>query len=223
MCVLNYNGFLCGHPGNEPITPISPILCRRQNRVPHEPMCRPLKYNIKLLETAFCEVCNTCLTEANDHWSACKDDWRKRKFLSEPVIQKLNTDRVRALILVFTEGIKQGPSHTEHLRLVPTSKSMQVEAERLANLLVLCRQAWDTHIISFRKGGRIYESEFQQYEQKRKDIEDKYESQAEKLYSEMIRLVNDFSHIHISRMPELEDWDTYEEIEAAKFSDVYLY
>ncbi|KAI0193708.1 hypothetical protein EV127DRAFT_478940 [Xylaria flabelliformis] len=221
MCVLNYSGFLCGHSGDEPV---APILCRRQNRLPHEPMCEPLKYNIKLIKAKFCEVCNSCMTEANASWSASKDEWRKQKYLPEPVIQQLIVDRTRSLTDVFAEGIKQGPSHTEHLRLVPTSESMQAEAERLAHRLEMSRAEWNNNILgTVTRVGLVDKSTLEEYEQKKKDLEQKYANQVDKLCTGVLNLVNQLMRISISLEPVDDDWDTYEEVDPVTLSDVYLY
>ncbi|KAI1740951.1 hypothetical protein F4680DRAFT_76388, partial [Xylaria scruposa] len=176
-----------------------------------------------LIKTEFCEVCNKCLTEANASWSASKEEWRRQKYLPEPVIQQLIMDRTRIMADIITEGIKQGPSHTEHLRFVPASESMQAEAKRLADRLKISRAEWNNNVGTVRRVGLVDKSTLEEYEQKKKDLEQKYPNQVDKLCFGIYNLVSELINISISKEPKDDDWDTYEEVDPVTLSDVYLY
>ncbi|KAI8949347.1 hypothetical protein F4801DRAFT_408450 [Xylaria longipes] len=219
MCVLNYNGFMCGHSGGEII---SPILCRQQNRLPHEPMCNPLKYNIKFLkEERFCRVCHNCMAQANREWSAHKTECRKQRYLPEPVIQQLNADRTRALAEVFTDGITKGPSHKEHLRIIPTSESTITEAKRLRKRLVSSRASWDINTDSLRKNGNIKPDEWEAFEQRRKDLQETYANEIDMLGESTDELLSEVSAISREREVRDPNWNTFEDVDPLEESIVY--
>ncbi|KAI0198738.1 hypothetical protein F4808DRAFT_249818 [Astrocystis sublimbata] len=182
-------GYECGHTANE--YPIPPILCRRQTRYLHEPMCTPPRFNIRLTATKYCEQCRAYLTEANNDWSERKFEWRKKGYLPEPVIQQLDVDRLDAMVEIFKNGIKMGPSHIEGVRIGTINEVIRKDADEQAKKLTNIKSTWEDCLRTLREQGHLTEDEIKHAEGRKKEAEKKYERRVHKLPVEVVHILDD--------------------------------
>ncbi|KAI0411076.1 hypothetical protein F5X98DRAFT_381128 [Xylaria grammica] len=128
MCIYHYHGFTCGHADPEAAS-IPPTLCQQRQRLPHEPMCNPPIYNIKLNGPAFCKTCQEMLASLREGWAGKKREWRES--LPEVVIRSLEAGRTDRLNKLLAEGMKEGPSHVRHTEFATADYEAKMEGEKL--------------------------------------------------------------------------------------------
>ncbi|KAI3323653.1 hypothetical protein HD806DRAFT_69611 [Xylariaceae sp. AK1471] len=169
MCLSNYWGFICGHADPDG-TPLKPTLCGRPRRLPHELMCSPLEFNLRISHAMLCGTCQDIVTKLTIAWRIQAKRWREIMpiILPTPYVRRLDEKRVEEMNNIVNDGIKKGPDHTEHLRLKPAHAAFMEDALENVNFLLQMDDMWKTDLKRLEKSGFYSLDEFRMLDERRK-------------------------------------------------------